>query len=1300
MASIANLIVAMTADTGQFQTDMARASRATKAELAKMKREADAFEKKLVSSFKVAGAAVAAGLVAATKSALEFNKAMTEVSTLLSNTDGLDNLSDAVKALSVEYAQAPVDQARALYQIISAGASDATTQIELLTAANKLAVGGVTNVATAADGLTTVLNAYAGTGLDAGRASDILFTTMKNGKTTIDELSSTVGKVATIAAQTGVSFEELGAAVGTITKAGIGTSEAMSAVRGVLAAVLQQSEKSQKAAKELGIEFSVAALQAKGLAGFLKDIGDSGATASQLQQLFGQIEGLTAVMAIGSNNAAEFTAQLEAQARASENGGATAEALGRVMDEAAFKAEQASAAIKVLGIEIGQRFLAAVSGVATTFVKNLDGIQTAIESLAAVVVARVGVAMVAAFNGAAVAARSLATAIAFVGGPVGLLATGVALLVVNWDSLIRRQDVIGDFSRQLSRGFTILLGVIKAVAAELLNLAQIAVNITQVVGAPITALVRQWEAAAKAIQSGDLKGAVVGIGLLAQQSGRDAAAAFENLKQNIREVGDSSKYMTEAWLESAAAFSSGGVASGVRELEEAASKFLKMAADARAEANRFAKSLTSVGAEAKSGAKDIDVLEKAAQGFIKTFQNSKKEVEKHTRALEESARAQIEYAEAVQDFIDIGDPVGAMVRDFSRQVEFANKALADGKITADQYRATLNALSNQLGQTAASMQQTAQQSGTMTEAMLEGVRILERVFTDMWSNIGQAGNDVFDSLLDGFKSFMGNMIHQLTTGKVVEQLRNLFDPNKIFDFKEFATGLAGAAGVFAGGILGGGGERANLGAQLGGLIGSFVGPLGTAIGGILGGLLGGLFDKDRPAVLQVSSFDTSRQSKSDTDSIVDTAFGRTFIRTRRLDEAAINSFKEALAAFDNSIGSFLDESQITKIAGALEGWSKQIEGETLSAEQLLNSRFTVILSTFSDDLQQFVNKAQTLEEQVARLQIGVGAEKLFADQPDLFGNRTVQEFLAVVDAFKGGTESIADAFQRVVELLDTVLAVKSSLAEFASSDLAGDFNLLLERQAESVVQTVTRMTNDLADAVFSFDGSPEQLVQIGNLALSVRQEELNALSLIESVSKGLNANLDRLRKDTEATINGPRAAEDILFDARALIGTVSTAQTPEEIAQIGQQFEELIRSLSPEDTKAFGTSTLAIIDAFKAASQASLDRAERAILDSGEAIRNLVEGFGDLIDPLELVAATNERAAAALELIAGVTNANTTEPESYEEQARIISDGIDGALSSGVDRMSVQLVNAVRQGFAGASMNPTIVVRDRGLVTN
>ena len=130
-----------------------------------MERDAKQLNDKWNRNFKLAGLAVVSGLATATKAAINFEKVMAEVSTLMDDTSGLDKMSKSVRKLSIEFGQSPVSTAKALYQIISAGASDAATQMKQLTVANKLAVGGVTDVATAADGLTTVLNAYAGSGI-------------------------------------------------------------------------------------------------------------------------------------------------------------------------------------------------------------------------------------------------------------------------------------------------------------------------------------------------------------------------------------------------------------------------------------------------------------------------------------------------------------------------------------------------------------------------------------------------------------------------------------------------------------------------------------------------------------------------------------------------------------------------------------------------------------------------------------------------------------------------------------------------------------------------------------------------------------------------------------------------------------------------------------------------------------------------------------------------------------------------------------------------------------------------------
>ena len=182
-------------------------------------------------------AAVVAGLRLATKAALDFGSAIAEVSTLLPDNRELGALTENARALALEFGKSPVEQTKSFYAIISAGAENAADATDTLTVANKLAIGGVTNVAVAAEGLTSVLNAYEESGITATEVSDSLFVAMKAGQTTIGELVSSLGQVVPIAQSVGVGFDELAAAVSALAKGGIATKIAVTGVRAILTAV-------------------------------------------------------------------------------------------------------------------------------------------------------------------------------------------------------------------------------------------------------------------------------------------------------------------------------------------------------------------------------------------------------------------------------------------------------------------------------------------------------------------------------------------------------------------------------------------------------------------------------------------------------------------------------------------------------------------------------------------------------------------------------------------------------------------------------------------------------------------------------------------------------------------------------------------------------------------------------------------------------------------------------------------------------------------------------------------------------
>lgn len=286
----------------------------------------------------------------ATTAALAFSGAVTEVTTI--SDLPAQQIAAIAKDLNTAYGGGLQAKTKAIYQTISAGITDATGATALLDTASKLAVGGVTNLTTSVDGLTSVVNAYAAQGLSARDASDVMFVAIRDGKTTAEELSTTLGQVAPIASQLGVPFADLAAAIATVTTNGVATAEAVTQVRSALIAVTKQTPKAQAVAKDLGIDFSLAALQSKGLSRFLREVVvESGATQEQLVELFGRVEGLAAALALTSNDGEKFNQILRDM---DDRAGATDVAFGKMSDTLGFQINRFDGLKNAAAVALGE----------------------------------------------------------------------------------------------------------------------------------------------------------------------------------------------------------------------------------------------------------------------------------------------------------------------------------------------------------------------------------------------------------------------------------------------------------------------------------------------------------------------------------------------------------------------------------------------------------------------------------------------------------------------------------------------------------------------------------------------------------------------------------------------------------------------------------------------------------------------------------------------------------------------------------------------------------------------------------
>jgi TP901 family phage tail tape measure protein len=113
-----------------------------------------------------------------------------------------------VAGLSNEFGIAQSVLTGGLYQALSAGVPQENA-FTFMQVASTAAIAGVTNVETAVDGLTTIINAFGLESSDAEAVADSMFAAVKGGKTTFDELATSIFNVGPAAAASVVANLEL-----------------------------------------------------------------------------------------------------------------------------------------------------------------------------------------------------------------------------------------------------------------------------------------------------------------------------------------------------------------------------------------------------------------------------------------------------------------------------------------------------------------------------------------------------------------------------------------------------------------------------------------------------------------------------------------------------------------------------------------------------------------------------------------------------------------------------------------------------------------------------------------------------------------------------------------------------------------------------------------------------------------------------------------------------------------------------------------------------------------------------------
>lgn len=249
--------------------------------------------------------------VAAAKFSMNLEDGMVKVSTIADETQvSIDDLRKGVLKLSSETGKSAVEMSEGLYQALSASV-DTSESINFMGTATKAAVGGFTDVSTAVDGLSTVLNSYGIKANEVDKIANQMLITQNKGKTTFGELASSVGKVTPIASQLNISTQELFSSLASTTAQGLNTAESVTALKAAFSNIVKPSKEAADAAETLGINFNVSHLKSKGWIPFLKEVKEGLESADPqfkktVQAMQSAIDKMSALESAGKKNSEEY----------------------------------------------------------------------------------------------------------------------------------------------------------------------------------------------------------------------------------------------------------------------------------------------------------------------------------------------------------------------------------------------------------------------------------------------------------------------------------------------------------------------------------------------------------------------------------------------------------------------------------------------------------------------------------------------------------------------------------------------------------------------------------------------------------------------------------------------------------------------------------------------------------------------------------------------------------------------------------------------------------------------------------
>lgn len=354
------------------------------------------------------------GFFDCSEAAAQFETSTAMVATIADTSQkSLSNISKEVRSYSNETGEAASDMAEATYQAISASVNTADAAAFAGTA-TKLAVGGFTSATTAVDVLTTAINSYGLAASDATQLSDYLITTQNLGKTSVDQLAQSVGKVIPLASAYNVQMDNLSSAYAVLTANGIATAESGTYLKSMLNELGDTgSGVSEVLLNSTGKTFAQLMEQGYSLGDVMAMLGNAvDGDSTAFNALWNSTEAGIGALSLFNAGADKYDSVLESMRTSA---GATEKAYSTMADTTDKSKQRMENAFNNLKISVGDVLNPALTQVYEGFTNVFAGMSDFVDEHPAVVAAISAIAVgVGGFTGALAAYNLATTAAKFV----------------------------------------------------------------------------------------------------------------------------------------------------------------------------------------------------------------------------------------------------------------------------------------------------------------------------------------------------------------------------------------------------------------------------------------------------------------------------------------------------------------------------------------------------------------------------------------------------------------------------------------------------------------------------------------------------------------------------------------------------------------------------------------------------------------------------------------------------------------------------------------------------------------------